>query len=79
MNNDYVAEILRATGTLQSGDPAGVTAIIQNALAAAGLTGSVGAGPSGNPNPGIQLPQAFRALVTEPNTFRRGPIGCGNP
>ena len=80
MNNDYVAEILRATGSLRSGDPAGVTAIIQNALAAAGLTGSVGAGPSGNPNPGIQLPQTFRqALATEPNTFRRGPIGCGNP
>ena len=35
MNNDYVADILRATGTLQSGDPAGVTSIIQNALAAA--------------------------------------------
>ena len=77
MNNDYVAEILRATGTLQSGDPAGVTAIIQNALAAAGLVGSVDAGPSGNPNPGLQLPQAFAALA--PNTFRRGPIGCGNP
>ena len=59
MNNDYVAEILRATGTLQSGDPAGVTAIIQNALAAAGLVGSVDAGPSGNPNPGLQLPQAL--------------------
>ena len=54
MNNDYVAEILRATGSLRSGDPAGVTAIIQNALAAAGLTGSVGDGPSGNPNLGIQ-------------------------
>ena len=80
MNNDYVAEILRATGSLRSGDPAGVTAIIQNALAAAGLTGSVGAGPSGNPNPGIQLPQTLcQALVTEPNFFRRGPIGCGNP
>ena len=36
MNNDYVAEMLRATGSLRSGDPAGVTAIIQNALAAAG-------------------------------------------
>ena len=58
MNNDYVAEILRATGSLRSGDPAAVNAIIQNALAAAGLTGSVGAGPSSNPNPGIQLPQA---------------------
>ena len=59
MNNDYVAEILRATGSLRSGDPAGVSAIIQNALAAAGLTGSVGVGPSGNPNLGIQLPQTF--------------------
>ncbi len=59
MSNDYVAEILRATGTLRSGDPAGVTAIIQNALAAAGLMGSGDAGPSGNPTPGLQLPQAF--------------------
>lgn len=37
MTTDYVAEILRATGTLRSGDPAGVTAIVQNALALAGL------------------------------------------
>ena len=51
MNNDYVAEILRATGSLRSGDPAGVTAIIQNALAAAGLTGSVGVGAFGQPEP----------------------------
>ncbi|MCG6121554.1 MAG: PHB depolymerase family esterase [Microvirga sp.] len=51
MNNDYVAEILRATGSLRSGDPAGVNAIIQNALAAAGLTGSVAA-PSTAANPG---------------------------
>ena len=80
MNNDYVAEILRATGSLRSGDPAGVTAIIQNALAAAGLTGSVGDGPSGNPNPGIHAPHSLLAArITEPNTFRRGPIGCGNP
>ena len=51
MNDDYVAEILRATGSLRSGDPAGVSAIIQNTLAAAGLTGTAGAGPSGNPKP----------------------------
>ena len=51
MNNDYVAEILRATGSLRSGDPAGVSAIIQNALAAAGLTGSVGDGAFGQPEP----------------------------
>ena len=62
MNNDYVAEILRATGSLRSGDPAGVTAIIQNALAAAGLTGSVGDRATGEPNPGIQLPQSFRPV-----------------
>jgi len=92
MNNDYVAEILRATGTLQSGDPAGVTAIIQNALAAAGLTGSVDAGPSGNPNPGLQPPQAFRPgaerlpprtdrlrkpLSEVINTLRSGGMGLG--
>ena len=59
MNDDYVAEILRATGSLRSGDPAGVSAIIQNALAAAGLTGSVGAGPSGNPNLGIHAPHSL--------------------
>lgn len=57
MNNDYVAEILRATGSLRSGDPAAVSAIIQNALAAAGLTSSGGAGTSTNANFGIQLPQ----------------------
>ena len=59
MNNDFVAEILRATGSLRSADPAGVTAIIQNALAAAGLTGSVGDGPSGNPKPAIHEPDTL--------------------
>ena len=80
MNTDYVAEILRATGTLQSGDPAGVSAIIQNALAAAGLTGSLGNGASGDPTIGIScLRRSVQARLTEPNTFHRGPIGCGNP
>ena len=56
-NNDFVAEILRATGTLQSGDPAGVTAIIQNALAAAGLTGAPGAVPRAlRTPPGVEAP-----------------------
>jgi poly(hydroxyalkanoate) depolymerase family esterase len=59
MNTDYVAEILRATGSLRSGDPERVTAIIQNALAAAGLTGSVGAGPSGDPKIGIHAPHSL--------------------
>lgn len=56
-NNDFVAEILRATGTLQSGDPAGVAAIIQNALAAAGLTGAPGAVPLAlRTPPGVEAP-----------------------
>jgi poly(hydroxyalkanoate) depolymerase family esterase len=38
MNNDFVAEILRATGSLRAGDPAGATDIIQAALAAGGLS-----------------------------------------
>ena len=57
MNNDFVAEILRATGSLRSGDPAGVTAIIQNALAAAGLTTSTGARAQGSPISSFHLPQ----------------------
>jgi poly(hydroxyalkanoate) depolymerase family esterase len=68
MNNDFVAEILRATGSLRSGDPAGVTAIIQNALSAAGLTGSAGDAPSGNPNPAIHEPH------TPPVGARHGAI-----
>jgi poly(hydroxyalkanoate) depolymerase family esterase len=42
MNSDFVAEILRATGSLRAGDRAGVSAIIRSALAAAGLTGDGG-------------------------------------
>ena len=63
MNMTYVAEILRATGSLQSGDPAGVTAIIQNALAAAGLTGADGGRGLGRPHtPASSCPRrAFRA------------------
>ena len=61
MNNDFVAEILRATGSLRSGDPAGVTAIIQNALSAAGLTSSAGDATSGNPNPTIHEPHLLPA------------------
>lgn len=47
MNNDYVAEILRATGALRSGDRDGVGAVIHNALAAAGLMAPAGAVRSG--------------------------------
>lgn len=59
MNNDYVAEILRATASLRSGDPGGVSAIIQNALAAAGLTNSAGEGARGAPTLGGQAPRSF--------------------
>ncbi len=59
MNKDLVAEILRATGSLRSGDPAGVTAIIQNTLSAAGLTNSAGDGTSGNPNTAIHEPHTL--------------------
>lgn len=38
MKHDFVAEILRATGTLRSGGPAGAADIIQAALAAGGLS-----------------------------------------
>lgn len=71
MNNDFVAEILRATGSLRSGDPAGVSAIIQNALAAAGLTGVPdGAGAS----PG--LPTGFAAQPLPPRADRlHKPLG----
>jgi poly(hydroxyalkanoate) depolymerase family esterase len=58
MNNDFVAEILRATASMQSGDPAATTAVIQNALAAAGLTGCNRAGASSIPYSRLQLPQA---------------------
>jgi poly(hydroxyalkanoate) depolymerase family esterase len=40
MKEGFVAEILRATGSLRAGDPAGATAIIQAALAAGGLHGA---------------------------------------
>jgi poly(hydroxyalkanoate) depolymerase family esterase len=82
MNNEFVAEILRATGSLRSGDPAGVTAIIQNALSAAGLTSSAGDGTSGNPNPAILEPHplpvgaSHGAIHFPPRTVRlRKPLG----
>ena len=53
--NDYVAEILRATGTLRSGDPAGVTAIVQNALTLGGLSGAEGTVAPANPANGIRM------------------------
>lgn len=47
MKEGFVAEILRAAGTLRAGDPAGATDIIQAALAAGGLTAPAGGAPDG--------------------------------
>jgi hypothetical protein len=54
MNDDFVAEILRATGAMRSGDPSGATDIIQAALAAGGLTGLSRASRYGGPHGGLQ-------------------------
>jgi len=73
MNNRFVAEILRATGSLRSGDAAGVTAIIQNALAAAGLTSSSGGGHADNPaidHPRTLPPRADLETTHLPRTNR---------
>ena len=55
MNNDFVAEILRATGSLRAGDPSGATAIIQAALAAGGLASS--GAVAGAASEGFRMPQ----------------------
>ena len=58
MNSDFVAEILRATGSLRAGDQAGVSAIIQSALAAAGLSD---AGADGGPGAHWRRPSDLAA------------------
>ncbi|MCZ0964253.1 extracellular catalytic domain type 1 short-chain-length polyhydroxyalkanoate depolymerase [Paracoccus benzoatiresistens] len=74
MTTDYVAEILRATGTLRSGDPAGVTTIVQNALALAGLPGSGGGMAAGHPTRTTQMSQALLPGLdhTDQHSFRTG-------
>ena len=66
MNDKFLAEIMRATGDMRSGDPAGATAIIQAALAAGGLTGAAGAGFTAPRTPldarDITPPDAFGGL-----------------
>ena len=59
MTTDYVAEILRATGTLRSGDPASVSAIVQNALALAGLKDSGNGIAAGASAKTTQMPRAL--------------------
>lgn len=48
MKDRFVAEILRAAGTLRSGDPAGATDIIRAALGAGGLATAPGGAPDGS-------------------------------
>lgn len=66
MSNDFVAEILRATGTLRSGDPAGATAVIQAALAAGGIASpadaKAGGGTSTHPADAPRGSRSRRAL-----------------
>jgi poly(hydroxyalkanoate) depolymerase family esterase len=68
MTNALVAEILRATGTLRSGDPAGATAIIEAALAAGGLRPEPGRAVGGPPprlpgRSGRRLDEVVRTLA----------------
>ena len=73
MTTDYVAEILRATGTLRSGDPAGVTAIVQNALALAGLKDSGSGIAVGDPTKTMQMPQALLPGLGHTGHYSSGP------
>jgi hypothetical protein len=63
MNDDFVAEILRATGAMRSGDPSGATDIIQAALAAGGLTAQPGLGAHGGPHGGSSVLGRRRATA----------------
>jgi poly(hydroxyalkanoate) depolymerase family esterase len=75
MNNDFVAEILRATGTLRSGDSSGATAIIQAALAAGGLSSS-GSDPKGIGG-GFRMPQRADVHTSEGTLAPDGPDEAG--
>lgn len=70
MKDGFVAEILRAAGTLRSGDPAGATDIIRAALGAGGLAVPGGTAPDG-PLPGAR-PVADRS----PGGQERQPAGA---
>ena len=75
MNNDFVAEILRATDTLRSGDSSGATAIIQAALAAGGLASS-GNDPKGMGG-GSRMPQRTDVHTIEGTLAPDGPDEAG--
>ena len=76
MNNDYVAEILRATA------PCGPATRRRERHHSerARSSGSDGLRWRGlrKPEPRHPASRSRQARLTEPN-FRRGPIGCGNP
>jgi poly(hydroxyalkanoate) depolymerase family esterase len=88
MTDPFVAEILRATGTLRAGDPAGATAIIQAALAAGGLRpGHTPAAPpprrGSTPAPGAAAGHIIEGTVipadatpTAPPERPRRPLGA---
>ncbi|MFO1207714.1 MAG: PHB depolymerase family esterase [Amaricoccus sp.] len=61
MDKDYVAEILRAAGKRHSAEPMGVAGVIQDALAAAGLTGPLSGGGSAGAFPRGASRRALRA------------------
>lgn len=71
MSNDFVAEILRATGALRSGDPAGATAVIQAALTAGGINSSAGA-PAGGRRSRKALDDVVRILAEGRRKLRPG-------
>jgi poly(hydroxyalkanoate) depolymerase family esterase len=78
MTTDFVAEILRATGSLRAGDPAGATAVIQAALAAGGLsqqaahrTASDAAAPEPRPPYGARLKRPLGEVVRTLASGRR--------
>lgn len=68
MTTDYVTQIIRAAGTLRSGDPAGVTALVQNALALAGLAQT---------NDSRATPPFPQALPLDPGRAAHRPVQPG--
>lgn len=85
MTDDFVAEILRATHTLRSGDSAGATAVIQAALAAGGMAaaaaradGGASTGPAGPPRGSRSrraLGEVVRILAEGRRKLRPHPLG----
>lgn len=75
MKEGFVAEILRATGTLRSGDPAGATDIIRAALAAGGLAHHGVASAAVEPQATAERSSGARAGEDQPPLQRTRPAG----